>query len=175
MAKCIAWQAYYSRFWKQGVNYCDWGWPDFVNASTADHQGWTPEGEPKFYNAITGKNITFAEGMEIGRKVWNWTNAIWALQGRDRDIVKFADYVYDVPNNSKWWLLAYENGKWGFKDCGVWGTVDRQKFEEWKTIYYQLEGWDPDTSWPTRKTLESFNLKNVADLLEQRGKLGSPT
>ena len=172
MAKLVAWEAHYSRYWKEGINFCDWGWPDFVNASTTDHNGWSPEGEPRFFNAVTGKNITFAEGMEVGRKIWNWTNAIWALQGRTRDMVKFAGYVYDVPDTSSYYLLAYENGKWIYKDFAG-RTGDRQKFEDWKTELDELEGWDTKTGWPTRKTLEGIGLKNVADFLESKGKLGA--
>ena len=50
--------------------------------------------------------------------------------------------------------------------------MDRTQFEEFKTRYYELEGWDPETGWPTRSTLESLGLGNVADELEQEGRLG---
>ena len=50
-------------------------------------------------------------------------------------------------------------------------TFDRQKFEDWKTKFYELEGWDTKTGWPMRKTLEELGLKNVADLLESKCKL----
>jgi aldehyde:ferredoxin oxidoreductase len=43
---------------------------------------------------------------------------------------------------------------------------------EFKTRYYELEGWDTETGWPTRSTLESLNLGSVADELEGKGKLG---
>jgi aldehyde:ferredoxin oxidoreductase len=174
MAKMVAWQAYYSRFWKQGINYCDWGWPDFVNVSAPNYSGYTPEGEPWYYNAVTGKNLTFRQGMEIGRKVWNWQNAIWVLQGRHRDIVKFAEFVYEVPNTATHYLLGYNQDKeqWVWEDYGG-HTVDRQKFEEWKTKYYEVMGWDTATGWPNRKTLEEVGLGFVADKLEEKGKLGS--
>ena len=35
--------------------------------------------------------------------------------------------------------------------------------EDFKTHFYALEGWDKEHGWPTRKTLEDFNLKRVAD------------
>jgi len=37
--------------------------------------------------------------------------------------------------------------------------------------YYDLHGWDRETSWPTRATLEALDLEDVADQLEQMGKL----
>jgi aldehyde:ferredoxin oxidoreductase len=36
-----------------------------------------------------------------------------------------------------------------------------------KDRYYQLRGWDLTTGVPTRDTLESFDLKDVADILEK--------
>jgi aldehyde:ferredoxin oxidoreductase len=48
-------------------------------------------------------------------------------------------------------------------------AMDRSKFEAMKDRYYQLRGWDLTTGVPTRATLESFGLKDVADELERRG------
>ncbi|MEI6127501.1 MAG: aldehyde ferredoxin oxidoreductase C-terminal domain-containing protein, partial [Pseudomonadota bacterium] len=106
-------------------------------------------------------------------KIWNLDNAIWTLQGRHRDMVQFADYIYSVPFKTiaKDWL-GRNNGEWEFISTDG-RTVDRQKFEEFKTIYYQLEGWDTATGYPSRKTLESLGLSYVADELEQNGKSGS--
>jgi aldehyde:ferredoxin oxidoreductase len=178
MAKLVAWHRHYTRFWKQAIGYCDWAWADFVNPNTPDKKGITGEGEPKFFNAVTGKNITFEDGIEIGRKIWNLDRAIWALQGRHRDLEKFAEYTYQSPAKPGYtsYELPYtmpvnENGEWKYKS--VAGRVlDKAKFEEWKTKYYTLEGWDPATGWPKRKTLEGLGLKHVADELQQHGKLG---
>jgi aldehyde:ferredoxin oxidoreductase len=52
-------------------------------------------------------------------------------------------------------------------------SIDRDKFEDWKTKYYELEGWDTKTGWPTRSTLEGLGLGHVADELETKGKLGT--
>ncbi|MEM2103590.1 MAG: aldehyde ferredoxin oxidoreductase C-terminal domain-containing protein, partial [Candidatus Bathyarchaeia archaeon] len=122
------------------------------------------------------------------RKIWNLDNAIWTLQGRHRNIVQFMDYIYETPYPDKrpytwdsvfpkldgYVMPVRENGEWKFKDVSG-RKIDRQKFEEWKTKYYKLEGWDPDTGWPTRKTLENLGLKHVANLLEAKGKLGKET
>ncbi|MFC1914960.1 aldehyde ferredoxin oxidoreductase N-terminal domain-containing protein [Chloroflexota bacterium] len=178
IAKLVAWQRYYSRFWKQGIGYCDWAFPDFVNTYAPDNRGMSPEAEPRFYNAVTGKNISYRDGMEIGRKVWNINNAIWVLQGRHRDMVKFADYYYDTSNLRSsvlsWYPVpVFADGEWTFVDMLDGRCFDRDKFEEWKTLYYQLEGWDVKTGWPTRSTLEALGLKKVADELESQGKLGT--
>ncbi len=172
IAKLVAWQRYYSRFWKQGIGYCDWAFPDFINTYAANNDGMSPEAEPKFYNAVTGKNMSFRDGMKIGRKVWNIQNAIWTLQGRHRDMVKFADYYHEQPLKEHPPVPAFIDGEWTYENIKG-RKIERDKFEEWKTTYYQLEGWDPDTGWPTRATLESLELGHVADELEKNGKLGT--
>lgn len=63
---------------------------------------------------------------------------------------------------------VYKDGKW------EWSTepfpLDKNKMDEFKTIYYDLEGWDTQTGWPTRNTLEGCGLEYVADVLEKQGK-----
>ena len=51
-------------------------------------------------------------------------------------------------------------------------SLDRAKVDEWKTIFYQLEGWDTKTGWPKRSTLEEMDLGFVADALQTAGRLG---
>jgi len=173
VAKLVAWHRRYTRFWKHSALFCDLQYPDFFNWAAKGYHGITGEGEPRFFNAVTGAEMSFAEGIELGRKIWNLDNAIWTLQGRHRDMVKFSDYIYDTP--SPWWgtfyCPAYTNGAWEYVPIGK-RSLDREKFEQFKTIYYQLEGWDTTTGWPMRSTLESLGLGYVADELERNGKLG---
>ena len=175
MAKLVAWHRYYTRFWKQSTLFCDARWPDFVNLYAADKIGSTGEAEPKFLNAVTGKDISFLDGINLGRKIWNLDHAIWTLQGRHRDMVHFADYIYTKKGGHVDLPKAYMPGK----EKGVWGyhnytprSLNRQKFDEFKTRFYRLQGWDAATGYPTRETLESLGLGYVAAELEQNGKLG---
>ena len=64
-----------------------------------------------------------------------------------------------------------ENGKWGYYGYSH-RTLDRDKFDEFKTRFYELQGWDTATGYPTRAALESLGLGYVADELEKNGKLG---
>ena len=50
--------------------------------------------------------------------------------------------------------------------------LDKGTFEEFKTRFYKLQGWDTATGYPTRGTLESMDLAYVADELEKNDKLG---
>ncbi len=179
MVKLIAWHRHYTRFWKQSIGYCDWAYADFVNPYTPDYRGITGEGEPKFFNAVTGSNISFEEGIEIGRRIWNLDRAIWILQGRHRDLEHFAQYTYEVPAKTGYTtyeipyvMPTYENGTWDYRVIGG-RVIDKQKFEEWKSKFFEFEGWDPATGWPRRDTLEKLNLGHVANALAKQGKLGA--
>ncbi len=169
--KTVAWHRHYARFWIQSVLFCDWVWPLFMTPNTADKLGPTPEGEPKFFNAVTGRNVSFTDGVEIGRKIWNIDRAVWALQGRHRDMEVLAGYVYKVPTKTPYYLPVYENDQWSYGECTN-RVLNKAKFEEWKTKFFEFEGWNTANGWPKRGTLESMGLKKVADTLQSKGKLG---
>jgi aldehyde:ferredoxin oxidoreductase len=128
--------------------------------------------EPEYVKAVTGQEMSFEDGINLGRKIWNLDHAIWTLQGRHRDMVDFADSVYEqqpfFPNQH---MPGKENGEWGFYNYSE-RTLDRDKFDEFKTLFYELQGWDTGTGYPTRDALEALGLGFVADELEQYGKLG---
>jgi aldehyde:ferredoxin oxidoreductase len=174
IAKLVAWHRHYTRFWKQSALFCDHRWPDFINRQVEDKRGSTPDAEPLFYNAVTGKEITFADGMELGRKIWNMDNAIWTLQGRHRDMVHFADYIYNSTYQGLFGVVPYnlpvqmENGGWAYRSM-LGRSLNRGKVDDFKTLFYEIEGWDVNTGHPTRKTLESLGLGYVADELENKG------
>ena len=172
MAKLVSWQRYYTRFWKQSMLFCDCRWPDFLNVNSPDGMGATGIAEPRYVKAVTGQDISFEEGIDLGRKIWNLDHAVWTLQGRHRDMVDFADNVYEQPPLfPDVHLPGKENGKWGFYDYSA-RTLDRDKFDEFKTQFYRLQGWDTSSGYPTRAALESLGLGYVADELERSGKLG---
>lgn len=179
MAELVSWHRSYTRFWKQTVQYCDWAYTDFVNPNTEDMSGLTPEGEPRIFNAVTGAGFTFEDGIELGNRIWNLDRAIWTLQGRHRDQEEFAEYTYEITSKSgipesgvvgPHYMPVRRDGEWTYEDVSD-RSLDREKFNEWKTIYYELEGWDPETGWPTRDALEKHDLGYVADELEAKGKI----
>ena len=176
MAKMVSWQRYYTRFWKQSMLFCDSRWPDFVNIHRPDKIGSTGIAEPKYVKAVTGKDFSFRDGIELGRKIWNLDHAIWTLQGRHRDMVHFVDNVYEkIPLFSVDVRNAYmpgkENGKWDYYGYSR-RKLDRNKFDEFKTRFYRLQGWDTSSGYPKRSTLESLGLDYVADELEENNILG---
>jgi aldehyde:ferredoxin oxidoreductase len=171
MARMTAWMLHYSRFWKQSCGLCDECYADFSNPNnTPSMVGLTPIAEPRFFQNVSGTALSFIDSMELGRKIYNLDKAIWVLQGRHRDMEVMAPYIYSVPSAAATQLVR--NGT-------TWASVtnppfflDKTQFENWKTLFLQLEGWDTKTGWPTRATLEGLGLKNVADTLQAAGKLG---
>jgi aldehyde:ferredoxin oxidoreductase len=63
-----------------------------------------------------------------------------------------------------------ENDQWDYKNV-VPRKLDRDKVEEWKSIFYELEGWDVETGNPLKSTLEDMGLQNVIKLLQKIDKL----
>ena len=112
----------------------------------------------------------------MGRKIWNLDHAIWTLQGRHRDMVHFVDNIYEkfptfaleVPNA---YMPGKEDGKWDYYGYSK-RKLDKNGFEEFKTTFYRLQGWDPDSGYPKRSALESLGLSDVADELEGNDKIG---
>ena len=50
--------------------------------------------------------------------------------------------------------------------------LEREKWDALKDRYYKLRGWNVDTGRPERAILETLDMKDVADKLEDAGKLG---
>jgi len=202
-AKFVAWHRHYSRFYIQSVLYCDYICPCWFDPQAENWSGLTPEFETRFFNAVTGKNLSFAEGIEKGRKIWNTDRAIWVLQGRHRNMENLAPFMFTPAGSSVKTIdfrpppapgqiespaddnpegpppllpgaapqAVYKNGQWAsVAQANMY--LDKAGVEQWKTHYYKFEGWDVETGWPTRNTLEELGLRKVADTLQKAGKLG---
>jgi aldehyde:ferredoxin oxidoreductase len=189
-AKLIAWDRHYGRFWKQSAMFCDRCqlYPSWIE-NQRTKQGLTPDVEPRLYNAVTGTNLSFADGMTIGRRILNLTRAIWALQGRHRDQEQFANFMHKTgaayggcgttktrievvnPAPTGGVYPVYDHGAWRYDELKEM-VLNRAGVEAFKTHYYTVEEWDPATGQPRRSTLETLGLKYVADELAAKGKLG---
>jgi aldehyde:ferredoxin oxidoreductase len=134
--------------------------------------GSTGISEPKFLNAVTGGQLSFLDGINLGKKIWNLDHAIWTMQGRHRDMVHFSDYLYTQDGFSDQYLPGRKNGKWDYINTRG-RHIEKDKFEGFKTRFYKLQGWDPGSGYPTRQTLESLGLGYVADELKQHNRLGT--
>jgi aldehyde:ferredoxin oxidoreductase len=173
-AQWVAWHQHYATYYKESVLLCDWAFSNLYNKNSPDGMGYTSEAEPRFLKAVTGRNHTFEDGMEIGRRAWNMKRAIFAMQGRHRDQERFAGYMYRPGASYCGYsteLPVFDGSKWEWLNCRELYLEDKG-VEQWKTHFYNVEGWDPKTGYPKRKTLEDLGMKHVADLLQTKNKLG---
>lgn len=83
---------------------------------------------------------------------------------RTRKDDKLAKYLFEKEAS------ATVTGPEG-KTIKVNRKLDHDKFEKLKDAYYVARGWDVATGLPTRKKLESLDLKDVADSLDKDGLL----
>jgi len=139
-----------------------------------DTKGHTPEVEPRWLKAITGKDRTFVDGMEIGRRAWNLKRAIFVPQGRHKKMELFSGYYYR-PGASNCGFApeppVFDGSKWDWKNCKEL-YFSKEGVEQFKTHFYNVEGLNPDSGYPKRKTLEDLGMKHVADYLKSKDKLG---
>lgn len=173
-AEFVSWRMHYWTYYKESVGYCDWGFARLFSAAHPKGYGHTPDVEPRYLNAITGRNDTFQDGLEMGRRAWNLKRAIFALQGRHKKMENFTGYYYK-PGASYCGFdtekPVYDGKNWDWKNCReLYFTKDG--VEHWKTQLYDVEGWNKDSGYPTRKTLEDLGMKHVADYLKSKNKLG---
>ncbi|MBN1566898.1 MAG: hypothetical protein JXA73_03570 [Acidobacteria bacterium] len=172
-AKMVAWARRFAGFYNESMAICEMMLPSFIGRSASGIAGPSPELEYSYYKAVTGNNKTFADTIETGRKIWNMERAIRVMAGRHRDKEQFAPFMF-MPGATFMSLGSkpiYQDGKWSFEDQGDL-YLDKNGVEEFKTHFYKLEGWNADTGWPTRKTLDDLGMKKVADTMASKGKLG---
>ncbi|MDR0310160.1 MAG: hypothetical protein LBJ21_01095 [Acidobacteriota bacterium] len=173
-AEFVAWHHHYWLYYKESVGFCDWGYMQLFNGQHARKFGHTPEAEPRWLNAISGKNVTFMDGIEAGRRIFNLLRAIYALQGRHKNMEKFNGYYYR-PGASYCGFYTtrtvFDGKNWDWQNCREL-YLSEKGVETFKEHMYAIEGWNNASGYPTRKTLEDLDLKYVADYLQSKGKLG---
>jgi aldehyde:ferredoxin oxidoreductase len=112
----------------------------------------------RLYNACAGKDLSETDMLTVGERTWNIEKAFNSRCGATR-----ADDV--IPRR------FFEQPLLGGGPSGG-AVVERDKFEKILDEYYEARGFDPRNGLPTRSGLERLGLREIADDLETRGKLG---
>lgn len=109
------------------------------------------------FQKVTGKNLSGDELMRIGLQVHNVEKAFNTLHAgfRREDDFPPQRLMEDPIKRGPYQGEVLHQGKWS------------QMLDD----YYTRHGWDKNTSWQTRKGLHSLGLEDVAEKLEQAGKL----
>jgi aldehyde:ferredoxin oxidoreductase len=145
------------------------------SASHPQGFGHTPEIEPRWLKNVTGKDHSFInDGLKSARRIFSLIRAIYALQGRHRKMEKFNGYYYRPGASYCGYYTnrtVFDGTEWSVKNCKEL-YLSEKGVDTFLEHVYKLEGWNPESGYPTRRTLEELDLKYVADYLQTKQKLG---
>ena len=127
---------------------CDWVYPVIHSYIAADRMGDTSL-ESQLLYAVTGYKLAEEELNLIGERVWNLGRAMMIREGRTRN--------EDTLNES---FFMERDGE---------RAVSKADFEQAKTEYYELRGWDKVSGWPTLNKLNEIGLPDIASDLKKEG------
>ncbi len=157
---------------KESLILCDLLWPIIWVRFADDHTG-DPAMESRVLSAITGKETDEAGLSKIGERIFNLQRAILlreGWQGRQGD--RLLDYLHDEPLQFVFFNPdCIVPGKNGEVVSRKGARIDRPDFENLKSEYYELRGWDVESGLPTEKKLRELELGDVAADLKSRGLL----
>jgi len=103
---------------------------------------------PEYLEAITGERRTWEDLYTMGDRIYNLIRAYWK-----REIPEFGR-KWDSPPD-RWFEEPHSQGKMkGMK-------VDREKYEQMLSWYYELRGWDQNGI-PREGTLDALGLRGVS-------------
>jgi len=149
---------------------CLWMFPISDSEYTEDHVG-DPTIESRILSAVVGKQVTEEDLYGIGERIVNLQRGILLREGgRGRESDKLPDFYHDKPLKMDWTVKeCLVPGKNGEVISRKGQVFDRQKFEDMKSEFYALRGWDVPSGLPTRVKLREIGLPEVAADLEGRG------
>lgn len=155
---------------KESLIVCDFYWPmtDFEN--TEDHLG-DPTLESQVYSAVTGREVDEKQLYRIGERIVNLQRAIFMREGHQgRTDDRLPEAYFTVPlrtfMGNPECLVPGKNGEVISRKGAV---VDREKFEEMKSEYYRLRGWDVHSGLQLEEKLKELELSDIAAELKRGG------
>jgi aldehyde:ferredoxin oxidoreductase len=120
-------------------------------------QALTLQDAADLYAAGSGVETSEESLLERARKIRTLERAIDVREGLTREIETLPE--------------RYFNKNQPVREGPYRGNVlDSKRFEDMKTEYYALRGWDPVTGVPTGETLRKLGLEDVAGDLERWGR-----
>jgi aldehyde:ferredoxin oxidoreductase len=154
---------------KESSILCDFLWPVIWVRFADDHTG-DPSLESQVISAITGRDIDEAGLNLIGERVFNLQRSIFARQGRKgREDDTLLDYLHDTSMENMFFnpdcIVPGKNGEIVSRKGA---KIDRKDFENLKSEYYALRGWDVVSGLPAEKKLRELDLADIAADLKAR-------
>jgi aldehyde:ferredoxin oxidoreductase len=157
---------------KDSLLLCEAAWPIMDSFNTPDHVG-DPSLESKIFSAVTGVETDEA-GLNIyGERIFNLQRAILLREGwkaKEDDYppdYNFTEPVYASAINPRMIVPGPTEEPVSFKG----NILDREKYEEMRSEFYELRGWDPETGLQKAETLERLDMSDLARDLKGLGLL----
>jgi aldehyde:ferredoxin oxidoreductase len=160
---------------KDSLILCDFAYPLYDDASSADHVG-DPALESRLFTAVTGIEMDESMLDRAGERIFNLVRAILLREGRkgrEDDYVPESQYierdeqVYDAFGmfNPDLYLPAA-----GDEVISVKGkALTREGFNRMLGEYYALRGWDAATGFIKKETLRKLDLSDLIEPLGEKG------
>jgi len=155
---------------KESLVLCDWIFPVLTVEFSDDHVG-DPTLESQIVSAALGEDIDEAGLLRIGERIVNVQRAIVAREARGSDTIP--EFHFTTPLRED--LMNPQGiapGKDGEIISRKGAVVDRTQFEQMKSDFYGLRGWDPGTGLQTKAKLQELDLADIARGLAERGLVG---
>lgn len=162
---------------KDSLTVCDWVFPCLTSPIKEREYVGDLSLESQFYSAVTGNKTSEEDLFFTGERIFNLHRAVtirdWGIKdlrggrgykGSGKDYDRAGDYT-GHDNFPEWYFRPPE------KEKNAITPLSREDYETAKTDFYDLCGWDKKTGAPTRRTLEKYELKDVADALDRKGLL----
>ncbi len=153
---------------KESLILCDIYWPILWVKYSEGHVG-DPTLESQILSAVTGKEMSPKALDRLGERVFNLQRAILMREGwGGREGDRLLDYLFTEP-------IQYVRFN---RECVVPGpggkpasrqgeTIHRETFEELKSEYYELRGWDRTSGLQRKTKLQELGLQDIAEGLER--------
>ncbi|MEE8716852.1 MAG: aldehyde ferredoxin oxidoreductase [Coriobacteriales bacterium] len=144
---------------------CNWVWPMTMSPTKQRNYRGDLDLEAKFYNAVTGENVTTDQLYKAGA-------AIMTLQ-RANTVRGMGSY--DLRNeHDKYteWAFNADPDIPPFNEGTI--KMDHDDFQNALTMVYEKFNWNKKYGCPTRACLEDYGLSDVADELDSLGLLPDP-
>jgi aldehyde:ferredoxin oxidoreductase len=159
---------------KDSLILCDFAFPIYDDASTEDHVG-DPTLESRLFSAVTGKGMNTEELNHAGARIFNLHRAILLREGRkgrEDDYLPESQFIArDEPVYDAFGMFNPDLFLPGAGDevISVKGkALTKETFERMRDEYYDLRGWERETGFFKKKTLEELTLADLIEAFEKK-------
>lgn len=162
------------QFVKESLILCDFAWPVYDDAGTADHVG-DPALESRLLSAVIGEEIDSKELNLTAERIFTLNRAILLREGRKgREDDFLPEFFFEERQervNDGFGMYNPELFLPGSGDAVIsrkGKALDKDKFETMKNEYYEIRNWDLKTGLLKKDTLKELGLKELIEPLKEK-------